>query len=468
MKRISESKCSEETKKSVTFVVMKRLFALFLWCIPFILYAQGTIGALNNLHQVKKGETLFSIAREYHVTQEDLLRANPDIKKGKVKRGEFIVIPVKTEPVVETVSTTLVEPVREKTYDPVRVGVLLPLEDATARGEKVLEYYRGLLMAVDSVKKEGVNVELYAFHCGHTSEEMLSTLHSNDLVGLHVVFGPADTEQIAVLADYCRGCCVRLVLPFQNNQPAAGFPLQYTATSGNFVLQREAARLALRQFESCNFVLMKSNDTDQKGDGFTAQMQGLLEEKGISMRVVNVEGDDMAWESALNQFRRNIIVPDNTSVKTLNMVFARLNAFLDGHADREYKVSLLGYPEWQTYAPQLAREFYRYDTFFYTPYYRNPMLQETTNFEQRYQTLFHAPMSVSYPRYGMMGFDMGYYFLKGLSKYGDFFEQRQGEMQLRPIQHPFRFVGGGNDEGYTNRAVQLIHYTPDQKVEQIR
>ena len=70
--------------------------------------------------------------------------------------------------------------------------------------------------------------------------------------------------------------------------------------------------------------------------------------------------------------------------------------------------------------------------------------------------------------YGMMGFDMGYYFLRGLSRYGDFFEQRQGEMQLQPVQHPFRFVGGSGDEGYTNRAIQLVHYTPDQKVEQIR
>ena len=244
--------------------------------------------------------------------------------------------------------------------------------------------------------------------------------------------------------------------------------MQYTATSSNFVVQREAARLVLRQFDDCNFVLLRSNDTDQKGDAFTSQMQGLLEEKGVSMRVVNIDGDEMAWESALNQFRKNIIIPDNTSQKTLNVVFSRLNAFLDSHASTGYRVSLLGYPEWQTYTGQLAREFYRYDTYFYTPYYRNPLSRQTTDFEQRYQALFRKPMSVSFPRYGMMGFDMGYYFLRGLSRYGDFFEQRQGEMQLQPVQHPFRFVGGSGDDGYTNRAIQLVHYTPDQKVEQIR
>lgn len=469
MKRISVAKCRLETEKSVTFVVMKRIFALFLWCIPYVLYAQGTIGgALNNLHQVQKGETLYSISRMYNISQEALLRANPDIKKGKVKRGEFLVIPEVAAPAPEVVTVPVADPVKRTAYETLRVGVFLPLEDTSARGEKVLEFYRGLLMAVDSVKRQGVNVEMYTLHCGHTSDEMLATLHGNDLDALNVAFGPADTEQVAVLADYCRGRNCRLVLPFQNTQPAAGFPLQYTATSSNFVVQREAARLVLRQFDDCNFVLLRSNDTDQKGDAFTSQMQGLLEEKGVSMRVVNIDGDEMAWESALNQFRKNIIIPDNTSQKTLNVVFSRLNAFLDSHASTGYRVSLLGYPEWQTYTGQLAREFYRYDTYFYTPYYRNPLSKQTTDFEQRYQALFRKPMSVSFPRYGMMGFDMGYYFLRGLSRYGDFFEQRQGEMQLQPVQHPFRFVGGSGDEGYTNRAIQLVHYTPDQKVEQIR
>ena len=81
MKRISRAKCGLETEKSVTFAVMKRILALFLCCIPYVLYAQGTIGgALNNLHQVQKGETLYSISRMYNISQEALLRANPEIK----------------------------------------------------------------------------------------------------------------------------------------------------------------------------------------------------------------------------------------------------------------------------------------------------------------------------------------------------------------------------------------------------
>ena len=42
--------------------------------------AQNTMSVLNRLHQVNKGETLFSIAKQYNVTEQGILTANPDIK----------------------------------------------------------------------------------------------------------------------------------------------------------------------------------------------------------------------------------------------------------------------------------------------------------------------------------------------------------------------------------------------------
>ena len=142
-------------------------------------------------------------------------------------------------------------------------------------------------------------------------------------------------------------------------------------------------------------------------------------------------------------------MPDNTSIKTLNVFFAKLRNFQQNHI--QYKISMIGYPEWQTYTGTLLKDFYTYDTYIYSSYYRNPLQERTSTFERNFMNNFKRPMIISYPRYGMMGFDMGYYFLRGLSRYGDFFEQCQGEMQLQPVQHPFRFVGGSGDEGYTNR-----------------
>ena len=45
------------------------------------------------MHKVQRRETIFSISREYGITEEELIAANPELKKGKLKRGTFLFIP---------------------------------------------------------------------------------------------------------------------------------------------------------------------------------------------------------------------------------------------------------------------------------------------------------------------------------------------------------------------------------------
>ena len=51
----------------------------------------------KTLHEVKKKETIFGISRMYGVTEEQLIKANPSIKKGKLKKGTVLNIPYTAE-----------------------------------------------------------------------------------------------------------------------------------------------------------------------------------------------------------------------------------------------------------------------------------------------------------------------------------------------------------------------------------
>ena len=66
----------------------------------------------------------------------------------------------------------------------VRVGVVLPLKEKSSRGAKMVEFYQGLLMAVDSVKRQGCSVEVTAVHSGTSHAAMDSLLVKNILEGL--------------------------------------------------------------------------------------------------------------------------------------------------------------------------------------------------------------------------------------------------------------------------------------------
>ena len=51
----------------------------------------------------------------------------------------------------------------------VRMGVLLPFKEKTPRGAKMVEFYQGMLMAVDSLKHEDISIDVQALHTGSTA-----------------------------------------------------------------------------------------------------------------------------------------------------------------------------------------------------------------------------------------------------------------------------------------------------------
>ena len=447
---------------------MKRLYVILLLAIPSFLWGQRTLDILQNWHQVKRGETVQSIAESYGITPEQLKQANPDIKikrRGKIKKGALITIP---KPVIEEEDTAEKEviptPTVVKSYNTVRLAVLLPLEEKSDRGAKFVEFYQGLLMAADSMKQQGINVDIYAFHTGSTSQEMQSLLKNNDLSQMNVIIGPADQAQIPSLSTYCTEHNIRLVLPFSApNTYITGHPLLYLATPASSLIQQGATSMISKKFENSNFIILETGQTDERGGNMIETLRQELSRKGLSLRTMPIDGDDFAIESSLNQFKENCIVPNNTSIKTLNVFFAKLRDFQQNHI--QYKISMLGYPEWQTYTGTLLKDFYTYDTYIYSSYYRNPLQERTSIFERNFMNNFKRPMIVSYPRYGMMGFDLGYYFINGLARLGDTFEEYQSELHYFPFQHMFKFQREGEGNGFMNHAVILIHYKPEQEIE---
>ncbi|MBR4146670.1 MAG: LysM peptidoglycan-binding domain-containing protein [Bacteroidales bacterium] len=117
------------------------LFGLFL-VLPMVGHAQVveveksteivTISSKQYyMHHVKKGQTLYGIAKAYQVTEEDIKRLNPEINELGLQANMVIGIPV----VVEHEEQPLVEPVEQPEEKPVMIPVATPEEDL----EEVLE-----------------------------------------------------------------------------------------------------------------------------------------------------------------------------------------------------------------------------------------------------------------------------------------------------------------------------------------
>lgn len=448
---------------------MKYYILTLLFLFPAFVSAQSTLESLHQIYQVKKGDTAYGIATSHGISLEELYRANPDIKEGKIKKGTFIVIPQKAsaaEPQVQAPKVA-VQPALRTSYESLRVAVLLPFEEKSARAPKFLEFYQGFLMAVDSLSSLGTNISVYALNTGATATHIKQVLEEPELQSMQLIIGPADQTQVPALSDFCQQYGIKLVLPFANLKTTPGLhSTVYNVTPQSITTQQRASSIFAQKFANKNYIILNTDEPDEKGKSMIEILRTQLGEQGISMRQIHMQADNMAFEAALNQFRENCIIPDNVSIKTLNIFFSRFKTFAEEHP--EYKISLIGYPEWQTYTSSLLNDFYQFDTHIYSSYYRNPLLDRTSEFERKFINHFGYGMAPTFPRYGMLGFDLGYYFMNGMATLGDNFDQQQHTRRFEPFQHPFRFVKDAETQGFINEATLIIRYSPEHTIDVIQ
>ena len=185
---------------------------------------------IRGLHKVKRKETIFGIARQYDIQIEELFQANPEMRQPdyELKKGDVIRIPykkgtapVETSPqivqsqVVTPAATTQVDDVRERA---IRVGVMLPLHNINGDGRRMVEYYRGILMACDSVKKLGISVDLHAWNTPEDGN--ISTVLSDKAAAdCDIIFGPLYSKQMEALSNFVNAHDIRLVIPFSISAP---------------------------------------------------------------------------------------------------------------------------------------------------------------------------------------------------------------------------------------------------------
>lgn len=347
----------------------------------------------------------------------------------------------------------------------VRMGVLLPLKEKTARGAKMVEFYRGMLMAVDSLKREGISIDVQAIHSGSSASEMDLLLASQSVNECDVIFGPLDAAQLPALADYCDIHQIHLVVPFSSlNTQLAGHPRHYLVNSPRYEVEEGALWYIQDQFRDFNLVLVETNEGNKEGMAFGEHLRSSASQWGAQVNILNIDGDENAFSNALSQQQKNLIILNSPSIKAVNLLTSKLRDFRQKHP--EYEMALFGYPSWQTYTQQLLSVFYEMDTYVYTTFFRNPISQRCENFDKQFTQWFHSPMNATFPRYGLMGFDIAYYFLRGLSIYGsDRLQSCLDQIPSRPFQHPLYFQSSQEGDGYVNTFVELIHYTTNQTIE---
>lgn len=224
-------------------------------------------------HQVKKGETLFSLSKRFMITEGELKKANA-LRNDKIRPGDVLKIPIKKERVekieVRSVEKSITKLKVDSTLlfkrkDFYQVAILMPLNLDGTDGQSstitdlATEFYMGTKLALDVLEAEGLNARIFILDAKGDSLSMLQLLKGKEMQEVDIVIGPFFGDMASLVAEWCQKRKIRMICPFSTNyEIIEGNPYVYQAVSSDVTLSEGLATYLLNNNANEKIVLVKS------------------------------------------------------------------------------------------------------------------------------------------------------------------------------------------------------------------
>lgn len=443
------------------------LFALFALLSTI---AWGQAAALQKRYKVKKKDTIYGIAHKYDLTIDELLSANPEMRAEgyALKAGDYVLIPYPTLAKGTKTGANPASAVKGQSAKGglqgrhLSVGVMLPLHDNDGDGRRMTEYYRGLLMACDSLRAEGLSVDVHAWNVSIDSD-ITQFMPSLAAARCDVVFGPLYSKQVHGLAEFCKARDIKMVIPFSiSGDDVSLYPQIFQVYQSDDRLANNAIECFLKTFPKAHPVFVDCNDKTSRKGTFTFGLRTRLESNNINYGITNVTSSDDVFAKQFSAKLPNVVVLNSARSPELTKVMDKLAALKAAHP--EVRLSLFGYTEWLMYLQLDEARFHQFDTYIPSTFYYNAPDPRTAALSRNYQHWFHAPMQQALPRFAITGYDQGQFFLRGLARYGKAFKGTKEQSRYKALQSPLSFKQIST-AGMQNDYFQLIHFLPNGNIE---
>ena len=181
-------------------------------------------------HEVDRKETLFSISQKYNINVNDILELNPKLKNSRLRRRSTILIPVfnsikdviKIEKDSIEISYNIskldsIYSKKRKKNNRLNLSVLLPFRSATINYDSIneveslfedrnlytiaLDFYSGILYAVEDLKKLDILVELNVFDTENSVNKILEISNNKKILNSDLIIGPLIPRNFETLSN---------------------------------------------------------------------------------------------------------------------------------------------------------------------------------------------------------------------------------------------------------------------------
>lgn len=428
----------------------------------------------SGTHVIAPKETLYQISQKYGITMTQLLLANPGVDTDNYKAGTVINIPsaqaykvVESDKVVvaAVTDTSMVERpsiprVLYSSEDTIVIAVALPfMASETARPKSAVnatEFYKGLLIAVDSIGNNSRPIKILTFDTKGTLDGAKAVIADPRLREADVIIAPDKADQLAEFARFSDDNGIYLLNLFVIRDETYRInPYMMHANIPHTSMYEKGAEYFLNTFPEMKLVVLNRQDGLKDKAEFVELLKRKCDERG--RKYIEVEFSGLLTSDMLSDLDKSgsyAFLPMSSKSDELSKVLPALMTVKNEHSGN---ICLWGYPEWLVIRNDMLEKMHMLDTNVFSRFYSVESDQSEDRLDKLFVKWYGSPMADQVPRQGAYGFDVGMFLIKTLNvNNGDF---NQSAPVYDGVQNAFDFirVPGG---GWINNELFILNYTP--------
>ena len=429
----------------------------------------------TSYHIVRPGETFYSLARRYEITEEELGRLNGGLKPADLKAGAMIKVPGEALPApaaadfADTLSLPadperfVDERVEEiefralRTGQPLNVALLLPMAVNGQANANYLEFYQGFLLGLDSVKARGYSVNLNLYNTARDTARIRAIVEDAAFASSNLIVGPVYEEGLYPVIRFAEQRRIPVVSPLAHITRMNSDVLFQLAPDPEHKydkvadLLRGERRVTLiytastdREFE--REILAQLGDTPYTRHTYQYEHPSNARENSPSDLTPLLEND------ADNVF---VVMSDNeVEVDRILAALASADTNLTSRGRTAPRFVVLGNARWNRYNNLDHAMFFKDRVIFVSTYHAKRDAEVVAEFDRDYIRAFGSLPTL----YSYRGYDAALIFCPAM--YNDIEYDMEGR-RYTPLQSTYLFGQREGSHNHVNREWTRVNYNKD-------
>lgn len=460
---------------------LRRIFTFFtvVACALSVMALDLPVKTLNGTkyyyYKVKKNESVYGLSKKLGMSRDEIVRHNPAADDG-IKKGMTLYFPydeyaTKSEPkaaVEEPIDTVAVDTASDKASS---IVLMLPFglenKEQSRRNKLALDFYKGFLMAADTLASRNGLVEIHAIDIDVENSRFDAILRDETVTNASVIVAPDNGAAYRKIAKTARenGNYVLNVFLVADSLYTEN-PNVLQANIPHLDMYRLAVDAFESDFKDYTPVILRNRTGRNEKEAFVAYFMERCSQRGIVPIEISYENNLVSADLknlATNAGQRYVFVPSSGSMTEFNKFAYVIKAIRDRAAVSGNDVSgaefeLFGYPDWTAYRGEALDTLHKLGATVYSRFFDDFNSFDSRTLQSNFRRWYGHSIIESIPSQAVLGYDTGCFLIKNLRANDGAFDP-VSPRSYSGLQSTFDF--DKSEQGYYNSTLYIIKYHTD-------